>query len=70
MKRKDDDFVKAIKVGMYEHGYTYQTLAKAIMMPAATFYRKLKNPESMTVKELRAICNTIKMPDEKKCIII
>lgn len=54
------------------YGYTKEELAVLLSMSPATFYRKLSNPDTFRVKELRKLfeaCNFTKEEKEQLNII-
>jgi len=41
-------------------------LAKRSRMPTRSLYRKLNQPRTFTLDELKRICNTLKIPEEER----
>lgn len=51
-------------------GYTKEQLATKLGMSLASLYNKVKNVDKFTYKELRRLCNVLKLSDETKLALI
>lgn len=61
---KNIDFVKRMKSCMVLSGKKYMDMAKRAGITQDTFYRHCREPDKMTVKELRAYVQEAKIPEE------
>jgi len=41
-------------------------LAKRARMPTRTLYKRLNQPRTFTLDELKRVCNTLKIPEEER----
>ncbi len=71
-KVKEYEYVKlkrtfnaVLKYGMEISNLSYEDVAKAMHETRMTLYRRRKNPDDITLRELRAISKAIKMPISK-----
>ena len=64
-KYANEDFVKALRVGMLHCGYrSFKEVAKAIPTDPRTLYRKVKEPEKFTIADLRELRKVLNLePD-------
>lgn len=62
--QKDVSFSRAIEACMKRKGLTGTTIAPKIHISFSAHYKKLKNPESFTLGELRAYIRTLDIPEE------
>ena len=51
-------------------GYTKEQLAAKLGMSLASLYNKVKDVDKFTYKELRLLCNVLKLSDETKLALI
>jgi predicted transcriptional regulator len=61
---KDEQFTRDIKACIKKTGTNYNEVADAVGIGISTFYSKLRNPESITVRELRALIREINILEE------
>lgn len=64
-KAKDERFGRNIKAGLARQKRTYKDLAVRADISAPTVYVRYREPETMTVKELRAFIETAKLSEEE-----
>ena len=57
---------KEIKAAMVREGFKQETLAEAVGMSHNTMNAKLNGRTKLYVDEAVAICNVLKIPNEKK----
>ena len=51
-------------------GYTKEQLATKLGISLASLYNKVKDVDKFTYKELRRLCNVLKLSDETKLALI
>ena len=56
----------SIKNARELHAINMQALAKLTGIPVSTLYAKTKDPDTMTIRELRVICKALKYSVEEK----
>lgn len=61
---KNESFSRKIKASRIEEGVGIDILAKKAGIKRTTYFRHLRDPEQITLRELRAYCNTLKIPAE------
>ena len=61
---KNESFSRKIKASRIEEGVGIDILAKKAGIKRTTYFSHLRNPEQITLGELRAYCNTLKIPVE------
>lgn len=61
---KNESFSRKIKASRIEEGIGIDILAKKAGIKRTTYFSHLRNPEQITLGELRAYCNTLKIPAE------
>ena len=61
---KNEGFSRKIKASRIEEGVGIDILAKKAGIKRTTYFSHLRNPEQITLRELRAYCNTLKIPAE------
>ena len=61
---KNEKFTKKIRAKRIEEGVEIYSLAKKVWIEKATYFSHVRNPEKITLRELRAYCNTLKIPAE------
>ena len=61
---KDNKFACVIKFRMGVEKMDRQKFIKKVGIAEKTYYNRLNNPESMTIRELRECINALKIPKE------
>lgn len=68
--KKNERIRIAIKKGMAEYGYTQQSLAIRMAIGKATLNRKIQNPSTFSINELRMLCDAIHITSEERALMI
>lgn len=61
---KNEKFTKKIRAKRIEEGVEIDILAKKAGIEKSTYFSHVRNPERITLRELRVYCNTLKIPAE------
>lgn len=64
-EKQNKAITAAIKYGMALYGFTPKQIALCMRRDPATFYHRMKHPETFTLDELRSISAKIHIPVEK-----
>ena len=64
-KYANEDFIKVIKKAQIDADITkLKQLAELVDIPYATFWRRIKDPDTLTVEQLRRIIKVLPIPPE------
>ena len=73
-KKRKEELTKIIKIEIERYviwtGYTKAELATKLGMSQASLYNKVKNVDNFTYKDIRRLCNVLKLNDETKLALI
>lgn len=73
-KKRKEELTKIIKIEIERYviwtGHTKAELATKLGMSQASLYNKVNNVDNFTYKELRLLCNVLKLSDETKLALI
>ncbi len=69
-QRRGHEFARAVENYIFESGETKLNLMKRAGMKSAKFYRRLKNPGTLTLEELWTLCDIMETPPETRMKII
>lgn len=61
---KDDKFACVIRFYMDIGKIDWKTIVKKTNIKQSTHFKRLREPESMTIRELREYINTLKIPED------
>ncbi|MDE7198803.1 MAG: helix-turn-helix domain-containing protein [Lachnospiraceae bacterium] len=61
---KNESFSRKIRANRIEEGVGIDILAKKAGIKRSTYFSHLRDPEQITLRELRAYCNTLRIPAE------
>lgn len=64
------EFARAVENYIFESGETKLNLMKRAGMKSAKFYRRLKNPGSLTLEEFWQLCDMMDVPPEVRLKIV
>lgn len=60
---RQEDFIKAVKHAQVDAGFdTSADLADAAGIPRTTLWRRMRNPEDMTLRELKMLIRVLPVP--------
>jgi DNA-binding Xre family transcriptional regulator len=73
-KKRKEELTKIIKIEIERYviwtGHTKAELATKLGMSQASLYNKVKNVDNFTYKDIRRLCNVLKLNDETKLALI
>ena len=69
-QRRGHEFARAVENYIFESGETKLNLMKRAGMKSAKFYRRLKNPGSLTLEEFWQLCDMRDVPPEVRLKIV
>ena len=73
-KKRKEELTKIIKIEIERYviwtGHTKAELATKSGMSQASLYNKVKNVDNFTYKDIRRLCNVLKLNDETKLALI
>lgn len=61
---KNESFTRKIRANRIEEGVGIDILAKKAGIERSTYFSHVRDPERITLRELRVYCNTLKIPAE------
>ncbi|MDY3109285.1 MAG: hypothetical protein SOW50_04135 [Lachnospiraceae bacterium] len=65
-EKKDRILRGSIKNAQELQGLNAEKISRLTGIPKSTVYAKIRDPERLTIRELRLICGVLKYPDEEK----
>lgn len=73
-KKRKEELTKIIKIEIERYviwtGHTKAELATKLGMSQASLYNKVNNVDNFTYKDIRRLCNVLKLNDETKLALI
>ena len=73
-KKRKEELTKIIKIEIERYviwtGHTKAELATKLGMSQASLYNKVNNVDKFTYKDIRRLCNVLKLNDEIKLALI
>ena len=73
-KKRKEELTKIIKIEIEHYviwtGHTKAELATKLGMSQASLYNKVNNVDNFTYKDIRRLCNVLKLNDETKLALI
>lgn len=67
---KNESFTRKIRASRIEEGVGIDILAKKAGIERSTYFSHVRDPEKITLRELRVYCNVLKIPAESLISVI
>ena len=67
---RDDTLSRIIKANMARYGVPLEKILKALRISSSTHFKRMREPDTMSIRELRVYIKILHIPDEDILMIL